>query len=162
MPRVKGAAPGYPRYFSSFQSSGRSAWVYKRRTGTPEIVVKRACPCSSRFMPVAAPIGFSGAFSIVGASVSSAHFFSAEEGWRFTKRSAMGVSAIVGGLGDFLSGMNTPVFCLMIGKPAPAGKAKGCDQNDRSVNDCRLRPACGKVPMLSHISMRHIPHGKDA
>ena len=28
--------------------------------GTPEIVVKRAWPCSSRLMPVGAPIGFSG------------------------------------------------------------------------------------------------------
>ena len=34
--------------------------------GTPEIVVKRAWPCSSRFTPVGAPIGRSGAFSRLG------------------------------------------------------------------------------------------------
>ena len=39
-------------------------------------------PCSSRLMPVGAPIGFSGAFSSVGASVFSAHCFSDSEGWR--------------------------------------------------------------------------------
>src|SRR5580704_7159501 len=110
MPRVNGGAPGYPRYFSSLQSSGRSAFVYSRRTGTPEIVVKRACPCSSRFTPVGAPIGCSGDFSIVGASVCSAQLFSVAEGWRFSKTSAMGLSATCG-LDGFFSGMMTPTYC---------------------------------------------------
>src|ERR1700739_4222365 len=75
--------------------------------GTPEIVVKRARPCSSRFTPVGAPIGRSGFFSIVGAKVFSAQFFSASEGWRFSKTSAIGLSATCG-LGFF--GMRTPVL----------------------------------------------------
>ena len=40
------------------------------------MVVKRAWPCSSRLVPVRAPMGFSGAFSSVGARVLSAHSFS--------------------------------------------------------------------------------------
>src|SRR5271167_1779161 len=77
--------------------------------GTPEIVVKRALPCSSRFTPVGAPIGCSGDFSRVGASVFSAHCFSAAEGWRFSKTSAMGLSATCG-LDGFFSGIGTPVL----------------------------------------------------
>src|SRR5271165_767774 len=75
--------------------------------GTPEIVVKRAWPCSSRLVPVGAPIGRSGDFSSVGASVFSAQFFSASEGWRFSKTSATGLSAICGFNGFF--SMRTPV-----------------------------------------------------
>ena len=77
--------------------------------GTPEIVVKRACPCSSTFTPVGAPIGRSRALSIVGASVFSAQFFSLAEGWRFSKTSAAGFSAICG-LDGFFS-IRTPMFC---------------------------------------------------
>src|SRR5208282_4800876 len=81
--------------------------------GTPEIVVKRARPCSSIFTPVGAPMGRSGAFSIVGARVFSAQSFSAVEGWRFSKTSAMGLSATCGGLNlvDGFFSMRTPVFC---------------------------------------------------
>src|SRR4051812_35142606 len=75
--------------------------------GTPEIVVKRAWPCSSRFTPVGAPIGRSGAFSMVGARVFPAHFFSPSEGWRFSKTSAIGLSVTSG----FFS-MRTPVLYL--------------------------------------------------
>src|SRR6266446_1898513 len=64
--------------------------------GTPEIVVKRAFPCSSRFVPVGAPIGFSGVFSSVGASVFSAQSFSAAVGCRPSKTSAIGLSATFG------------------------------------------------------------------
>src|SRR6266581_2643080 len=78
--------------------------------GTPEIVVKRACPCSSRFTPVGAPIGRSGDFSSVGASVFSAHFFSASEGCRPSNTSAIGLSATCG-FGGFFS-IRTPVSCL--------------------------------------------------
>src|ERR1035438_2410112 len=78
--------------------------------GTPEIVVKRACPCSSRFTPVGAPIGRSGDFSSVGASVFSAHFFSPSAGWRSSNTSAIGLSATCGFTGFF--SMRTPVFCL--------------------------------------------------
>src|SRR5713101_2741904 len=60
--------------------------------GTPEIVVKRARPCSSRFMPLGAPIGLSGFFSNAGSSVFSAHCVSEAEGWRFSVTSAIGVS----------------------------------------------------------------------
>src|ERR1700726_2112210 len=124
MPRVKGAAPGYPRYFSSLQSSGRSACVYKRRTGTPEIVVKRACPCSSRFTPVGAPIGRSGDFSRVGASVFSAHPFSASEGCRFSKTSAMGLSATCG-LDGFFSGIGNLVLLCDDKERRPYGQVGG-------------------------------------
>src|SRR5713226_5697748 len=78
--------------------------------GTPEIVVKRARPCSSMLVPVGAPIGRSGDFSRVGRSVFSAQFFSASEGWRFSKTSAMGLSATCG-LDGFFSGMRTLVYC---------------------------------------------------
>src|SRR5579859_8302785 len=78
-----------------------------RRMGTPEIVVKRACPFSSRLVPVGAPIGRSGAFSKVGANVFSAHCFSASEGCRPSNTSAIGLSA-TSGLEDFFSTMNTP------------------------------------------------------
>src|SRR5271156_1516701 len=64
--------------------------------GTPEIVVKRACPCSSILIPVGDPLGRSGAFSIVGARVFSAQFFSASDGCRFSKTSATGLSATCG------------------------------------------------------------------
>jgi len=48
--------------------------------GTPLRVVKRAWPFSSRLVPVAAPMGFSGAFSSVFASVFSAQSFSDSAG----------------------------------------------------------------------------------
>jgi len=48
--------------------------------GTPLIVVNWACPFSSRLMPVAAPIGLSGDFSSVLASVVSAQRFSDSAG----------------------------------------------------------------------------------
>src|ERR1700688_4825615 len=162
MPRVNGDAPGYPRYFSSLQSSGRSAWVYKRRTGTAEIVVKRARPCSSRLTPAAAPIGFSGDFSSVGASVSSAHFFSCAEGRRLSKTSVTGLSASCG-LDGFFSGMMTPVFyCddrerrtrgqgVLLGSERPVG-------HELPI----IALACGPVPTLSRISRIHSQHDKDA
>src|SRR5208283_5590554 len=59
------------------------------------MVLKRAWPCSSRLVPVGAPIGFSGDFSSVGASVFSAHSFSDDAGWRSSKTSEIGVSATV-------------------------------------------------------------------
>src|SRR5215831_7024817 len=60
--------------------------------GTPEIVVNRARPFSSRFTPVAAPIGFSAAFSSDGYRVFSAHCFSESEGRRFSVISEIGFS----------------------------------------------------------------------
>src|SRR5258708_16102449 len=72
--------------------------------GTPEMVVKRARPCSSRLMPVGAPIGFSGAFSRVGAKVFSAHAISATERWRPSKTSAIGLST-TWGFDDFFPDM---------------------------------------------------------
>src|SRR5258708_35264346 len=44
-------------------------------------------------MPVGAPIGFSGDFSNVLASVVSAQRFSESDGWRPSKTSAIGLSA---------------------------------------------------------------------
>src|SRR5262245_53542423 len=81
--------------------------------GTPEIVVKRALPSSSRFVPVGAPIGRSGAFSSAGCSVFSAHCFSPAEGVRPSKTSAIGDSTVV----FFLSAMG--------------GNAPGTTLNDR-------------------------------
>src|ERR1700683_5632728 len=77
--------------------------------GTPEMVVNRAWQCSSTLTPVGAPIGRSGDFSIAGASVFSVQSFSAAEGWRFLKTSAIGLSATCG-LGDLFSGIVIPVF----------------------------------------------------
>src|SRR5208282_3324424 len=59
------------------------------------MLLKRAWPCASRFVPVGAPIGFSGALSSVGASVFSAHSFSDGAGWRPSKTSEIGLSATV-------------------------------------------------------------------
>src|ERR1035441_2721680 len=80
------------------------------------MVLKRACPCSSRFVPVEAPIGFSGAFSRVGASVFSAHAFSEAAGWRLSNRSEIGLSANVCCASDFdfFSGIRLPTVSLMI------------------------------------------------
>src|ERR1700728_3031241 len=55
-------------------------------------------------------MGHSGDFSRVGARVFSAHFFSASEGWRFSKMSAIGLSATRGFDGFF--GMRSPVVCF--------------------------------------------------
>src|ERR1700685_1055682 len=99
--------------------------------GTPETVVKRACPCSSTFMPVGAPIGRSGAFSRVGASVFSAQFFSVSEERRFSKTSATGFSATCG-LDCFFS-IRTPVFCCDDREASATGQGGGRSENDRSV-----------------------------
>src|SRR5579883_1046054 len=71
MPRVYGGWPGAVKLVSRF--SGRSASVYRRSTGTPEIVVKRAWPEESRLMPVATPMGRSGDFLRAGSSVCFSH-----------------------------------------------------------------------------------------
>src|SRR6266852_3813794 len=109
--------------------------------GTPEIVVKRAFPCSSRFTPVGAPIGRSGDFSSVGASVFSAQFFSPSEGWRFSKTSAIGVSATCG-FDGFFSGMLAPVFY--------------CD--DREVNAGGQGTVCGEIRLVG-LSRRPFASG---
>src|SRR5947209_19959980 len=67
--------------------------------GTPLIVVNWAWPLSSRLIPVGAPIGFSGDFSSVLARVVSAQRFSESDGWRPSKTSAIGFSAMP--LGSF-------------------------------------------------------------
>src|SRR5580698_1838146 len=69
MPRVFGGSPGALRLVS--QPSGRSASVYSRSTGTPEMVVKRAWPDSPRLMPEALPMGLSGAFFRAGSRACS-------------------------------------------------------------------------------------------
>src|ERR1039458_7722034 len=79
--------------------------------GTFEMVLKRARPCSSRLVPVGAPIGFSGALSSVGASVFSAQFSSDALGWRPSKTSEIGLSAMV---------LDTLAFGLFSGIPFPA------------------------------------------
>src|ERR1700722_5766276 len=94
--------------------------------GTPEMVVKGACPCSSTFTPVGAPIGRSGAFSRVGASVFSAQFFSASEERRFSKTSATGFSA-TRGLDCFFS-IRTPVFCCDDREASATGQGGECSQ----------------------------------
>src|SRR5258708_669893 len=104
--------------------------------GTPEIVVKRARPCSSTLVPVGAPIGRSGDFSRVGKSVFSAQFFSASEGWRLSNTSAMGLSATCG-LDGFFSGMRT-CSVVMIGKPARGSKTEQSLENTRRSGIQRL------------------------
>src|SRR3982074_3221203 len=71
------------------------------------MVVKRAWPCSSRLTPVGEPIGFSGVFPVVGPRVFSAHPFSAAEGRRPSKTSAIGFSTTCG-FEDFFCAMLTP------------------------------------------------------
>src|SRR6266576_5155583 len=85
--------------------------------GTFEIVLKRAWPCSSRLVPVAAPIVFSGDFSRVGASVFSAQAFSWTDGWRPSKTSEIGRSATAGLVTlafGFFSGIRLPTLDLII------------------------------------------------
>ena len=48
------------------------------------MLVKRALPFLSRFVPVGAPIGFSGDFSIAGSNVFSAQIVSESEGCGFS------------------------------------------------------------------------------
>src|SRR4051795_10088427 len=75
------------------------------------MVLKRACPCSSRLVPVGAPIGFSGAFSSVGPRIFSAQTLSDSEGLRPSKTSAMGLSVTAGLVTlafGFLSGIRSP------------------------------------------------------
>src|SRR6185437_13318337 len=105
MPRVNGGSPGFPKCLSEFQYAGRSAGVYKRCTGAPEVVVNRARPSFSRFIPLYLPIGFSGDFFKVGSSVVSAQSFSRAEGRLSRNTSAIGLS-VTGGF-DF-SAIGTP------------------------------------------------------
>src|SRR5215813_8707953 len=88
--------------------------------GTPEIVVKRAWPFSSRFTPEAAPIGFSGAFSSAGARVFKAQSFSEADGLRSLKTSAIGFSATC--FGDLSWAIFLRLFTLMIEGPETSGK----------------------------------------
>src|SRR5690349_8751412 len=74
--------------------------------GNPLMVVKRALPCSSRFTPLAEPIGFSGDFSKVDPRVFSAHCRSDGDGWRPWNTSLTGLSATV------------PLFCSLEGLSA--------------------------------------------
>src|SRR3981081_620623 len=101
--------------------------------GAPEIVVKRARPCSSTLVPVAAPIARSGALSRVGKSVFSAQFFSPSEGWRFSNTSATGLSATCG-LEGFFSGMRTLVYCCDDREAGGRGERAAILTNDRSVS----------------------------
>src|SRR5579872_5364283 len=101
--------------------------------GAPEIVVKRAWACSSRFTPVGAPIGRSGDFSSVGASVFSAHVFSAAFGWRLSKTSAIGLSATCGFSG-FFSMLAFPINALFLDDREVSAWEQGVrHHNDRSV-----------------------------
>src|SRR6267154_6399908 len=78
-------------------------------------------------MPVAAPIGFSGDFSSVLASVVSAQRFSESDGWRPSKTSAIGLSATP--LGSFFLftksaiEVSTPIIEMrkMLGKSYSSG-----------------------------------------
>src|SRR5256885_17236961 len=54
--------------------------------------------------PVGAPMGCSGDFSSAGARVFSAHCFSASEGWRSVKTSAIGDSTVAGFLESAITG----------------------------------------------------------
>src|SRR5258708_15282805 len=148
--------------------------------GTPEIVVKRARPCSSTLVPVGAPIGRSGDFSRVGKSVFSAQFFSASEGWRLSNTSAMGLSATCG-LDGFFSGMRT-CSVVMIGKPARGSKAdQSLETTGRSgiqglllqrtqraqgnsaetIKQSRCG-SCDPIPTLWRISRKHKLHERGA
>src|ERR1700677_3506822 len=104
------------------------------------MVLKRALPCASRLVPVGAPIGFSGAFSSVGANVCSAHACSEAAGWRASKTSAIGRSATVfarldeSPLDD-ASLDDTSGFGLFSGIGLPLRSRAGFD--DRGVSLCR-------------------------
>src|SRR5437764_13441704 len=124
--------------------------------GTPEIVVNCARLCSSRFTPVGAPIGFSGAFSREGRSVFSAQRFSESDGWRLSVTSEIGLSETVG---RFFSAIST----LMIGDALMAGK-----QGKRPLGRQSQRPnheghpSClepfARAPTLSHTSTKRKRH----
>src|SRR6266404_1491040 len=92
------------------------------------MVLKRAWPCSSRLVPVGAPIGFSGALSSVGARVFSAQSFSDAAGWRPSKTSEIGLSATTldrsafGFLSDIHVPSSVPTTTLMIEEDRHAAK----------------------------------------
>jgi len=71
--------------------SGQIGRGVESTNGAFEIVLNRAWPCSSRLVPVAAPIGFSGDFSSVGASVFSASPFLEQMAAGLQKRQKSGV-----------------------------------------------------------------------
>src|SRR5580658_5759498 len=92
------------------------------------MVLKRAWPCSSRLVPVGAPIGFSGALSRVGARVFSAQSFSDADGLRPSNTSETGLSAMILPRSDFglFSGISFPVLTLMIEE-----QSSRCKRRDR-------------------------------
>ena len=154
--------------------------------GTPEMVVKRAWPCSSTLTPVGAPMGRSGDFSSVGANVFSAHFFSAAEGWRFSKTSTMGLFGYWRLLFHENPGVSMIGKCGLRGKARerPVGCVEFCIGGDSgrdpstagllrfAAQDLRLRMTisssawsfadCTRVPMPWSISTRRRPRGRDA
>src|ERR1700722_17657785 len=126
------------------------------------MVVKRAWPCSSRFVPVGAPIGRSGDFSTVGDSFFLAQLFSASEGCRFSKTSAIGLSATCS-LG-FLT-MRTPVFCFD-DREVTAQEQGECDRVKRPVGQRRFdgdAPVASEIALTPwHISTRRTRRGRGA
>src|SRR4051794_19882422 len=123
--------------------------------GTPEILVKRARPLSSRLVPVGAPIGFSGDFSIVGSKVFSAQIFSGSEGWRSSLTSAIGESATA--LSEFVDRF----FAIFTVDRIQSYHRRGMVQEqDTETTNWSVRGAdCAKAPMPSHISRTRKPRG---
>src|ERR1035441_2300257 len=92
--------------------------------GRFEMVLKRAWPCSSRLVPVEAPIGFSAALSSVGARVFSAQFLSDAVRWRPSKTSEIGL--LRGSAFRLFSAIQFPTPALMIEEEVP-----GCKRRNR-------------------------------
>src|SRR5207244_1391157 len=101
--------------------------------GTPEMVVKRAWPFSSRLTPVGSPMGRSGDFSSAGASVFSAHCFSPSEGWRFLKTSTTGESMVPGFMGSAITAQSIVSSSKGKGIPRKKGKERIKGDKDKKI-----------------------------
>ena len=74
MPRVKGGSPREAEVLVFAPIEGQVQLGCRASNGKPEIVVKSARPCSSRFTPVGEPIGRSGDFSSLARVLSTRSF----------------------------------------------------------------------------------------
>src|SRR5438270_11375543 len=118
----------------------------------PEILVKRARPLPSRLVPVGAPIGFSGEFSITGSKVFSAQSFSDSEGWRLSLTSAIGDS-VTG-----LSGFVDRFFAILTTRIHSDHRRGVVHEQDTETTNWSVRSAdCAKAPTSWHISRRRKP-----
>ena len=101
-----------------------------------EIVLKRAWPCSSRLVPVGAPIGFSGALSSVGARVFSAQSFSDawDDGLQRRQKSGFRLTVLRRSAFGLLSGIQFPLCSTFDDRGVLAMLQKGANRPSGWLN----------------------------